>query len=406
MRVLIVQYEGDYRAAYHLHRETGEEKYYGHRYVIQQLERINAELGVTAILCCKSEEAYSETLPSGLTLMGAGAGKAWDGKKVLDMVKAYDPTHLIVLGPLTRFIRWGLRNGRNVSCIFADSFEISFFRRLVRYGRLTTLLTDDRVEWIANHGIASCMSLANLGVSRDKIIPWDWPYSRQPDDLEPKVHTDSGQSYIMFAGTVSERKGVGDLIRALEILTRQGMPVRAKIAGSGDVDRYTQMATRSGLDVEFLGRVTNAEVFRLMREAAIVVVPSQHAYPEGLPLTIYEALCARTPIVASDHPMFLGNLEAGKTAMIFKAGRPEDMANAVKALLQDPATYSALSTNSQKAWEHIQVQTKWGEMLYRMLSGQNGDLSWLKERCLASDLYVARLSAWQQHERSQSRGGR
>jgi len=41
-----------------------------------------------------------------------------------------------------------------------------------------------------------------------------------------------------------------------------------------------------------------------MRSADAIVIPSRHEYPEGLPLTIYEALAARTPIVASDHQCF------------------------------------------------------------------------------------------------------
>ena len=40
----------------------------------------------------------------------------------------------------------------------------------------------------------------------------------------------------------------------------------------------------------------------------IVIVPSRHDYPEGLPMTIYEALAMRTPLVVSDHPMIKAGL--------------------------------------------------------------------------------------------------
>ena len=66
MRVMLVQYAGDYRAAYRLGQQSGAETYYGHRYVLAQLEAIQAQLGPAAILCCRSPEAYQLTLPRGL----------------------------------------------------------------------------------------------------------------------------------------------------------------------------------------------------------------------------------------------------------------------------------------------------------------------------------------------------
>ena len=51
-----------------------------------------------------------------------------------------------------------------------------------------------------------------------------------------------------------------------------------------------------------------------------VVVPSQHAYPEGLPMTIYDAYCSRSPLIASDHPMFRSKVIDDETAVVFGAG--------------------------------------------------------------------------------------
>ena len=55
--------------------------------------------------------------------------------------------------------------------------------------------------------------------------------------------------------------------------------------------------------LNFLGLVGNNDVFSMMTAADLIVVPSRTAYPEGFPLTMFEAIASRTPIVCSDHPM-------------------------------------------------------------------------------------------------------
>ena len=108
-----------------------------------------------------------------------------------------------------------------------------------------------------------------------------------------------------------------------------------------------------------------------------MVVPSRHDYPEGLPLTIYESLCARTPIVASDHPMFAGHLVDRHTAMVFPAGQPHAMADSIQALLSNPSLYAAISEATLAAWERMQNPVKWGDILRRWVHDAPEDRQWL-----------------------------
>jgi len=124
-----------------------------------------------------------------------------------------------------------------------------------------------------------------------------------------------------------------------------------------------------------------------MRDADVVLIPSRHEYPEGLPLTIYEALAARTPIVASDHPMFRGALVHQRSALIFPAGESEALAAAIRRLGADRTLYAQLSANSSAAWEALQLPVTWGELIERWLSDEPADREWLLEHRLNSGLY-------------------
>lgn len=386
-RILIVQYAGDYLAAYERLQQRGGEIYFAHGYVLEQATSVGAEYGDAALLCCRSPRQYEIRLPEGLTVIGAGADPRRDKANILERARRYDPTHLVVLGPLTSVLHWGAVTGRHTLGIFADSFETPWFRRFHRYGRLAPLLNSPQIEWIANHGLNACRSLARIGVSPTKIIPWDFPH-RRPADFTAKSGWDANDLTLLFVGAVSKAKGVSDVIEALRYLRDRGLPFRLKIVGEGDLERFRSLARRLNLQahLDFLGAVPNETVLQLMRKATIVTIPSRHEYPEGMPLTIYEALCARTPIVASDHPMFRGHLRDRETAMVFPAGHPQKLASKVEELISCPALYYALSAASVATWEGLQLPVKWGNLLHRWVRSSQSDQEWLSQHSLKHSL--------------------
>jgi glycosyltransferase involved in cell wall biosynthesis len=136
--------------------------------------------------------------------------------------------------------------------------------------------------------------------------------------------------------------------------------------------------------VEFLGAVASDTVIDLMRRAAIVVIPSRHEYSEGFPLTIFEALCARTPIVASDHPMFRHHLVNRQSAMVFHERHERELAQRVIELMRDPNLYGSLSDVAVATWEAAQVPVKWTAMIQRWLSDAPADRAWLESNAVGS----------------------
>ena len=181
----------------------------------------------------------------------------------------------------------------------------------------------------------------------------------------------------------------GTGIEAAETHHGSGKSATANLTGSEPDSAMRQLAET--LDIlattEFVGLVDNQHVPRLMREADLVIIPSRHEYPEGLPLTIYEALSTRTPIVASDHPMFRNVLVDQESALIFPAGDAEKLAAAIERLLGDPELYARLSLGSEEAWNAIQLPVQMGSLLEAWLSNDRTRLDWLKAHTLNSGRY-------------------
>lgn len=385
-RILVIQKAGDFREAYR-RRMAGEgDAYYGHGYVLDELERLGATFGEVAIMCCTTRERYDERLSKNLFAIGANADPKADQQPILEIVAAWQPTHLIVNGPMRFVLEWGLANRCELMCILADSFNGGPLHRLFRYRPLARLLNREGVTLVANHGLNASRSLADIGVSPAKIVPWDWPYRRSPADTPVRSLPSDGAAGLLYVGTLQENKGIGDLIKAIALLRKAGAAPHLTVVGAGSGSRFQDMAAALGLqsNITFTGLVPNERVLELMKASAAVVVPSRHIYPEGFPLTLYEALCTHTPIIASDHPMFRGHLVHGRTASIFRAGNSEQLAERIRELLADPALYGTLSANSASAWASLQNPVKWGDLIERWLRRSQEDLDWLEANFLAA----------------------
>ena len=178
---------------------------------------------------------------------------------------------------------------------------------------------------------------------------------------------------------VTEAKGIGDVLQAVARLKFTKTRVTLKVVGSGDIPAFTALAKKLQIEdcVRFQGLLPHEKVLEEMRQADLVVVPSRHEYSEGFPMTIYEALCARTPVVASDHPMFRANLTHEVDALIFSAGNVPALAAAIERLLSDSGLYRSLSVASAQTWNQLQLPVKWAEALERWIGDSPADREWL-----------------------------
>ena len=390
MRLLIVQYAGDYREAAQRFAEGGEETYYAQKYSVDAVAEIGKQIEEAAVLCCMTTEPYDEVLPNGVHAIGAGFNNEIQVKNLIELIAKQKPTHLIVRTPIREVFRWAIKNKVKTIAILADSFSPEGLRNKIKNYWLTSLLNHDQIKWIFNHGINASLSLKQIGTNPNKIIPWDWPALVTPDDFQPKILRKNIDKWnLLYIGSITEAKGVGDILESTEQLRANNLSVNLKIAGGGETEAFINKAKQLKIEdcVDFLGLVPNKAVVHLMRKADLVLIPSRHEYPEGFPMTIYEALCSRTPIVASDHPMFQNKLKSEHNAMIFKAGNSTSLSACIEKILSEPKLYQNISIASADAWNKLQIPVKWADMINRWLDNSPENRQWLFEHRISSGRY-------------------
>lgn len=385
-RVLLLLYAGDYRSIYFRMKAGEVTEHHSHPFVMEALPRLISKVEEIAILCCKSQDAYNEEIYPGFRTIGTGFDPEERSADLVSLVADYNPTHLIVRTPIRPIFHWAIQNKIPTITLLADSFFPNNWKDRFRNWRLKKCLNHPVVQWVGNHGVYASRSLAAMGIHPQKIIPWDWPHRQQPSQLQPKTwQPNRSPLSLIFIGTLIESKGIGDVLRAVSLLKSRSIPIHLQIVGKGNRERFESLSAELGLQdyVEFVGLIPSDQVVTYMNKADIVVVPSRHEYPEGLPRTLYQGLCSRSPLVISDHPAFSGNLQHGKTAMIFQAGKADEMADCVSRLYFEPELCSQLSSSAQNAWESLQISLKWGDFIEYWLARQE-DVQWFQERSLAS----------------------
>jgi len=389
MRLLIAQYGGDYRKTFYMVRNEGIETYSSQKYVIDTVTNISKQIDEVILLCCNTEETYNQEIEPGLRVIGAGVEPHTNSSKILEIIKAQQPTHLIIHFPIPDIFNWAIKHQVKMIALFADCFlPINWKQRIKNYHQ-AKIFNHQQVDWVANHGLNACYSLQKIGVNPDKIIPWDFPHKITPQKFNIKqLKPNLSPKNLVYVGLINDAKGVGDILTAAAKL-RHIQAINLKIAGSGEIEKFQHRAKELQISkqVKFLGLIPQKRVIELMCDADAVVVPSWHKYPEACPFTIYESLCTHTPIIASDHPMFRGNLIHRQNAMVFPERKPRLLAQCIQELFTSKELYHRISLRSEASWENLQMSVKWGDLITNWLFDSPVNKKWLSNRSLSSGLY-------------------
>jgi len=117
--------------------------------------------------------------------------------------------------------------------------------------------------------------------------------------------TACGQNKIrlIFAGKISEKKGVFSLLNCLPLLGWDKDRFSLRLAGGwGSEEQKQQVETiiaQSGYDISLLGNLTQQELAEEFRKSDIFILPS---FYDGLPLVLAESMACGSKVICTDLP--------------------------------------------------------------------------------------------------------
>jgi glycosyltransferase involved in cell wall biosynthesis len=170
-------------------------------------------------------------------------------------------------------------------------------------------------------------------------------------DVREYEPTFSGRvPHVVFVSNLLRRKGVPELLRALDRLrgAADSPPFRVTIAGDGPLATDVEAFAARSKDVEYLGYVSEPRKRRLLENGTIFVIPS---LAEGLPISLLEAMAGGNAVVATNVGSIPEVLDEANGELV-PPGDDEALTAAIRRFLVDPeGTESAGRHNREMAVE-------------------------------------------------------
>ncbi|MCB2141158.1 glycosyltransferase family 4 protein [bacterium] len=155
------------------------------------------------------------------------------------------------------------------------------------------------------------------------------------------------QKIILYAGTLTKRKGYADLIEAFSLVPKKHRDWKVVFAGNGEIEEAKSIAKKLNTDsqIVFKGWVSGNEKEHLFSISSIFCLPS---YAEGLPMAVLDAWAYGLSVIATPVGGLKDILIHGKNSMIFEPGDIHGLSNNLQQLIANRQLLKNLSEASVK----------------------------------------------------------
>jgi glycosyltransferase involved in cell wall biosynthesis len=217
----------------------------------------------------------------------------------------------------------------------ARAYEATAGRRILQRSARVVAVSPDAERQVRSLGYAGPVDLAPNGVDAD-LFALAGPTARDAPPL------------VVFVGRLVANKGPDVFIDALAQVRARSIELRAAVIGDGPLRAaLARRAARAGLEdiVTWTGTVEHAQVANWLSRATLTVRPST---TEGRALGILEAMAAGVCVIASDLAANRDVLSHDVDGLLVATGDVTAVADAIVALLADPARRARLAAAAQR----------------------------------------------------------
>ncbi|WP_192349201.1 glycosyltransferase family 4 protein [Algoriphagus sp. Y33] len=165
----------------------------------------------------------------------------------------------------------------------------------------------------------------------------NWKFSRSNDSLF--------SSKILYVGTVSYEKGVGELVEACQVLKRKGLNITLTIVGKlGTFGKKLQHDLKDNTWCTFTGHINKQELAYIYESHSVAVFPSHW---EAMGLVVLEAMYSGALVVGSSEGGMSELIVDGESGFLVAPKDAVGLAEKIEHVLElDPEEKVKISTNA------------------------------------------------------------
>lgn len=163
---------------------------------------------------------------------------------------------------------------------------------------------------------------------------------------------------LIYAGAVSKRKNIGATVKAAKILNAEKHDVVYTVVGKR-VDQSSFDQIKGSSCTRYVEPVSKEKLLQIYRENDIFVMPS---ITETFGLTYAEAMSQGLPVIYSKGQGFDGQFEDGKVGYRVDCHDSHEIAEKIKAILNDYETISQNAINGVEKFRWRLIAEKYNEI--------------------------------------------
>lgn len=289
-----------------------------------------------AVLGMSDEMPYESTRYCDMTEEMTGKLRATLVKHLTNVVKVFNPDvilchHLYFITSLVRELYperkiFAICHGSDLRQMKKNPWQVSYIKEhIVKLDRVFALHEEQKQDIIGTYGCEP-EQVQVIGTGYNKDIFY----------IKKTVERTDDRIRLIFAGKISEKKGVMSLIRALSYIEgAEKKYVLVLAGGAGNQEEFSviqNMAKDSPCEVQFLGRLSHQELAKELNSSDIFMLPS---FFEGLPLVIIEAMACGLPVVCTNLPGIQAWMEAALPGHAVTFVQPPEMKNADEPVTEE-----------------------------------------------------------------------
>lgn len=184
-------------------------------------------------------------------------------------------------------------------------------------------------------------------------------------------YTYQKENYILYAGTINQRKGYSDLIRGFALIAEKYPSWKLVFAGNGEIKEAQELADKFNIEKQcvFLGWVNGDEKDKVFKQASVFCLPS---YAEGFPMAVLDAWAYGLPVITTPVGGIPDIAIDGQNLLLFEPGNVEGLSKCLERVVSNLSQRNVLSEESKHLAAttfNISVINKQVGDMYRLLLG-------------------------------------
>jgi L-malate glycosyltransferase len=229
------------------------------------------------------------------------------------------------------------------------------------------LLNRKLIEFTLNKADRICSTSHVMGKEINKYTNKDisiTPFGVDLNNFKPLEKEDKSDIQIGIVKALSDKYGIGTLIKAFKMVHEEHPLTELVIVGGGpQLDDYKKLSHELNIaeKVKFIGRIPNTDVPKLINQMDIFTVPSRDQ--ESFGVAAVEAMACGVPVVVTNVGGLPEVVMEGETGFIVPKEDPKRLAAAITRLIVDKKERLKMG---HKGVEHVRKEYDWYENASRM----------------------------------------